>query len=318
MNKKIYINFPINGGVKQFSEKLQSKFNKNSDMKFCYLGLSKLSKLKIFKYFFYKNVWFSNNNIFIYLFIPFYLFKVSIILHDHKVRDNSSFKEKILNFLFRMFRFRFDKIIIHQNIGPDAERLLTYSNVIYRYMPPHGFNIIPTCNHDYNYERVKILCFGRIEEYKNLEFFAEAISGTEGIQLTIAGSGHVSEKLRILEKCDNIQIINRYIDDNEVVELISDTDFLALPYKSITQTTLIDMSGAYHKPVILSNIKEFDSYKNKNHVVIIDILSLERTKNTLLELNELDSDVYKDMCSSSYNSFLEAEGFWDEYVEEIQ
>lgn len=98
---------------------------------------------------------------------------------------------------------------------------------------------------------------GRIEPYKGVELLVEAFEkcSTAGLKLLIAGSGKIGDKLRtqILNN-PNIELINRYIRDEEIPEIIKKMDFMVLPYKNATQSGVIPMSFSMGKPVIATNV----------------------------------------------------------------
>ncbi|TOM77961.1 hypothetical protein CGH70_23735, partial [Vibrio parahaemolyticus] len=91
----------------QFSQEIEKKFPLSEKKHFHWMGPGLKNKLKIMKFIFEKEVWFSNNNIMIYLFIVLSFSRCHIILHDHKLRTNPSFKEVLILFLFHCFAWRF-------------------------------------------------------------------------------------------------------------------------------------------------------------------------------------------------------------------
>ena len=75
--------------------------------------------------------------------------------------------------------------------------------------------------------------FGRIEPYKGLDLLVGAFeqSKTQDLKLLIAGSGAIEASLlERINRNDNIELINRYIDDNEFQPLLDSVDFVVLPY----------------------------------------------------------------------------------------
>ena len=52
----------------------------------------------------------------------------------------------------------------------------------------------------------------------------------------------------------NIELINRYIDDDEFQPLLDSVDFVVLPYKRASQSGVIPMCFAYGKTVIATNV----------------------------------------------------------------
>jgi glycosyltransferase involved in cell wall biosynthesis len=99
--------------------------------------------------------------------------------------------------------------------------------------------------------------FGRIEPYKGLDLLVEAfyITKTKGLQLLIAGSGLIDKELQSkIQNNDNIELINRYIQDEEFQPLLDKVDFVVLPYKRASQSGVIPMCFAYGKTVVATNV----------------------------------------------------------------
>ncbi|WP_434356178.1 glycosyltransferase [Parasalinivibrio latis] len=319
--KKIYFNFPFSGGVRQFSEKLQEKCSIYDDVEFYYLEAGWLKRLALFKFIFEREIWFSNNNVLIYFFLLLYPYKCNLILHDHKIRKGASKKEYLLIYLFRLFRWRFKNVIIHQKNDEDSQCLLNKRNVKYHYMPPHGYEVdvkLKIFEQRKASQKINLLCFGRVEEYKNFNYIADLVSELDNVELIIAGRGMSSERLEEYSHRENIKVIDGYIEDGDVPSLFENSDYLVLPYTSITQTTLIDLAGAYSKPVILSNIDSFKVYQELRHVLILDINSRLKSLELLKSLNEVNPEEYEIMSKSSHAFYLQSLKKWESYVEIIR
>ncbi|MBS0916725.1 glycosyltransferase [Providencia rettgeri] len=320
MKNKVIICFPTNGGVRQFTDELYDKLK--NDYTYDILGGKKTNRFKILKYLLYKEIIFSSNNILVYLILPLITRKITLILHDHKIRKGASFKEKLILNLFHIFRFRFNKVIIHSKIDDDAIKLLKYKNVHYSYMPPHGMPKSPnyTINDYIPYTTpIKILCFGRIEKYKNFEYIANVISSNSNYTLTIAGSGEISEQLKhLIKKNHNITLLNKYILDHELTQLMNTHHYLALPYSDLTQTGLIELSGFFGKPIILSNIPAFMEYKNYSFCHYISLDNIELAKKELDVLKDINETDYISLCNSSKNSFNSKISSWATYIEALK
>ena len=102
------------------------------------------------------------------------------------------------------------------------------------------------------------ICFvGRIEPYKGLDLLVEAFQKkkTKGIKLVIAGGGSIStETLTRISSNTNIQLINRFISDEEMVDIIENSDFMVLPYLRASQSGVIPMSFALGRTVIATRV----------------------------------------------------------------
>lgn len=101
------------------------------------------------------------------------------------------------------------------------------------------------------------LFFGRIEPYKGLQIllsaFKRARQQLDGWQLLIAGSGPFPDGA-ISQPASGIRILNRYIADREVADIISQAGVVVLPYLDATQSGVIAIAAALGKPVIATRV----------------------------------------------------------------
>ena len=98
---------------------------------------------------------------------------------------------------------------------------------------------------------------GRIEPYKGLDILVEAFDTINDIdiKLIIAGAGEIDKKTKqIISKNKKIELINRYIADNEFSELLNKMDFVVLPYKRASQSGVIPLVFAHGKTVIVTDV----------------------------------------------------------------
>lgn len=109
-----------------------------------------------------------------------------------------------------------------------------------------------------------ILFFGFIRAYKGLDLLLEAFaaSGTrsEGrVKLIIAGEFYESRDkyLEIIERAamhDDVIMIDRFIDDDEVRYIFGASDLVVQPYKSATQSGVTQIAYHFNKPMIVTNV----------------------------------------------------------------
>ena len=309
MKNVLLVNFPKNGGVKQFSVWL----DKQSKHEFEYYQFTSYKELKnkIIKNK-YKRVIFCNNNINIYKLIltgSLHETEVILILHDHKLRAGASLKERILIFLYRYHIRFFTKIIIHSNVNEEKNDKIVYLKMPFHYEERHVAK-----------EKIKLLQFGRIDDYKNIKGLVNIIKNNENFELIIAGSGHLSKKEKLdIEKKKNITLINQYINADISELLFSWCDYLCLYYSDVTQTGLIDYASKYKKGVIVSDIDEFKNV-SKKYTNLVSVIPLEENEarialNNLSELYsyELKQQIEKEAKLNYYNSV----NAWDKYINEL-
>lgn len=105
-----------------------------------------------------------------------------------------------------------------------------------------------------------LLFFGRISQYKGIEYLLDAIRGlnSQGIMLKtiIAGQGDTYFKKDDLGKL-GVKLINRYIPNEELVALIEGTKIVICPYTDATQSGVVMTAFAFNKPVIASDVGNF-------------------------------------------------------------
>lgn len=109
---------------------------------------------------------------------------------------------------------------------------------------------------DYSIKK-RIGFFGRIEKYKGLDLLVDAFEmcNVEGLKLLVAGSGNIEDNLyKRIASNNNINLINRYIEDEEFQTLLDTVDFVVLPYKRASQSGVIPMCFAAGRTVVSTNV----------------------------------------------------------------
>ena len=102
-----------------------------------------------------------------------------------------------------------------------------------------------------------ILFFGSIRPYKGVDVLMEAYKKSncvkQGIKLVIAGKD-IDGNVLNNDQEDNIIILNRYIENDELATLIVNSLFAVLPYKSATQSGVTKSAIALNKPMVCTNV----------------------------------------------------------------
>ena len=101
-----------------------------------------------------------------------------------------------------------------------------------------------------------LLFFGRIDHYKGVDLLIDAYEKSEarknGLKLVIAGRGHIAHDISKL--ADDIILLNKYIDNEELANLIHHCSFVVLPYLSATQSGCVMSAFAFNKPIIATRV----------------------------------------------------------------
>lgn len=191
----------------------------------------------------------------------FYRKKSFLIVHDPFMHSNES--NKIDGFL-RMFFFKLIKNKILLNFNQKQKFInshnFTSEEVDVSFLSVYNFLTYFGSKKSRNKDKFKILFFGRISQYKGIKYLLEAFEiinqkeENNNFTLTIAGSGEFDFDITTFEKKNNIEIINRYIDVNELSELIFESSVIVCPYIDATQSGVVMSAYAFGKPVIATNV----------------------------------------------------------------
>lgn len=109
-----------------------------------------------------------------------------------------------------------------------------------------------------------MLFIGSIQPYKGLGLLKEALNDDvmDFIKVVIAGKGSVPE-LDYFQKRKNTYLLNRYISNEELVNLIKKSAFFVCPYIVASQTGIAPTAFVFNKPIVATNVGAF-------HEAIVD------------------------------------------------
>jgi len=98
----------------------------------------------------------------------------------------------------------------------------------------------------------KVLFIGRIRKYKGLDLLAKAwpLVKNKRKSLIIAGFGNVPSDL----KRTNARIVNRWLSNSEIEELILNASIVVLPYTEASQSGVIAISHSLSTPVVITPV----------------------------------------------------------------
>lgn len=107
------------------------------------------------------------------------------------------------------------------------------------------------------------LFFGRIEPYKGLKHITalskHLLDAERNEEIVIAGKGN-DPALSELYTLPNVKVINRFIADEELDELVGNCIATILPYDTATQSGVTILSYSYGKPVIAFDVGSLSYY----------------------------------------------------------
>ena len=108
---------------------------------------------------------------------------------------------------------------------------------------------------------LELLFFGLVRPYKGIDVLIDAMHllKDEDIFLTVAGewwpdSYQLRSRISHEDLAGKIEVIDKYLTDDETSECFSRADVVVLPYRSATGTGVIPLAYHYGKPVIAAEV----------------------------------------------------------------
>ncbi len=124
----------------------------------------------------------------------------------------------------------------------------------------HGI-IQPAANIDLDRiakNRHKLLFFGRIEQYKGVEVLVKSFEIAKQVNpdlaLSIVGKGIVDDRLKAQIAELGIELINRWVSEAELAEIVADRGVAVMPYLSATQSGVAAVCLGNGLPAIATNV----------------------------------------------------------------
>ena len=261
-----------------------------------------------------------------------YLLRKRIVITMHDPLPHSS-EDTWLNRLHRDVCFRLLNDFILLNETQKEEFIKTYHMGEKRVALSHLSaytnlqNIKPQKPNVSNY----VLFFGGISSHKGIEYLCEAMDKVckkhPDVKLVVAGNGKIYFDLNQYAIYSNghLVLLNRYLDDTELVGLIRSSLFVVCPYVDATQSGVIMSAFALNKPVIATNVGAIPSMvKNGLYGTIVpprDVTSLATAINTLIEdpqkIEAMTENIKHDYLKGKYSWNAIAQGITDIYTKKL-
>jgi len=186
--------------------------------------------------------------------------KKIITIHDVVPHDKLSTVRYLYDTVCRNLTLkRFNNILLLSKVdAPLLEKSLnhTHCRIFFSKLGPYTYlRNYPVSNNPYG---KYILFFGSIRPYKGVNVLIEAFKKSkcnrQDIKLVIAGKDIDGNVLQNESYANDIIILNRYIENDELATLISNCLIAVLPYKSATQSGVTKSAIALDKPMICTHV----------------------------------------------------------------
>jgi len=248
--------------------------------------------------------------VFLVSFKKIFRFEIVYGVHENPFTN----KEKSSFFVKKLEQFIFLK----------ADRIVFYSNFLkdqmFDLVDDRQYGVLPLGR--YESEKLslkkettsglKLLFFGRIEKYKGLDLLVNSFDEIKkrgcGVSLTIAGRGQIDSGTMMKIKNNGIRLINRWLSDLELEDIILEHDLIILPYREASQSGVVSMSFGLNKPVITSNVGGIgEQVKDGINGLVFELNNQEDLVNKILLVynnrklvNELTEGIKK-VCDNQLN-----------------
>lgn len=109
--------------------------------------------------------------------------------------------------------------------------------------------------------KLELLFFGLVRPYKGLDVLIDALGllKNECIHLTVAGEiwgmlEEIEKQIKKLQLQNRVELVPRYVTDQEAAEYFDRADVVVLPYRTATGSGVLGLAYYYCKPVIVSRV----------------------------------------------------------------
>lgn len=246
--------------------------------------------------------------------------KVFLAIHDPVPHTGeSSWKISLPNFLF--FKLPFKRFFIFysefaRKLFIENYKEVSGSKMLVKMRPYSYFKMQPD---DHPTSGDHILFFGRISPYKGVDVLLKAIRAVfeefPDEKLIIAGkstNGYILNNDLPEKYKENVQVINRYIPNDELTDLITRAKFVVCPYLDATQSGVLMTAFALNTPVIATDVGSFPEFvvNNFNGLLVSPACPALLSEKIALAVKhdyykQLKSNVVLSNTLSSWNNSME-------------
>src|SRR5574338_161476 len=108
-----------------------------------------------------------------------------------------------------------------------------------------------------------ILFFGYVRKYKGLDLLIDALSELikkdNCYKLLVVGEFYDDEKfyqdkIKSFKLNDSVKVLNKFISNEEVAKYFEPADLVVLPYRSATQSGILNLAYGFLKPVLVTDV----------------------------------------------------------------
>ena len=183
-----------------------------------------------------------------------------LTVHDSLIHVGDAASAKTPQWIYDRACFRARERIVH---APQVKELLIKRTGV----PPETVHVIPyvivgdvdVSVAENVQPQPEVLFFGRIWEYKGLEYLIKAepliTAKLPQVRIVIAGTGEDFGRYRkMMTNPDNFIVHNEYVSDEKRAELFRRAAVVVLPYIEASQSFIISIAYRFGKPVVATTV----------------------------------------------------------------
>ena len=192
-----------------------------------------------------------------------------LFITENVVSHEANFIDK---FLTRMGLYFASKFLVLSGIVEKEVKQYSKGKKIYRselpvydcYRPIEEVSLTKTkVNLGFEENSLVLLFFGYVRKYKGLDILIEAfpkiLSINSSARLLIVGEFYDDTKpyfelIKKLGIADKVKAINQFVPNEDVAKYYQAADVVILPYRSATQSGILNVAYGFYRPVIVTNV----------------------------------------------------------------
>ena len=213
--------------------------------------------------------------------IPFFYIlapiKKSIIDVHEVIAQDKDHNPLHLRLFETIYKQRIKSVILHSERSRSFVKKNGFAGDIL-YVPHVNYSIQKNINKDclshdildaIKEDKKNILFFGNLNFNKGIDILIDAINKLDDIEknqihVVIAGKNFDDSVYTVKPINPSLfSFLIRHIEDNELIYLYENTDFVAMPYRKTSQSGVLEMAFYFKKPVIASCIPYFKQVLSK-------------------------------------------------------
>lgn len=189
------------------------------------------------------------------------------VIHDGKMHDGEVC-EKFQNNMIEIMNTSTHLIFLSEYVHSLVKEQFNINKPFH--IAPHGLiNYGTIQNHE---QRVKpiVLFLGRVTKYKGIDTLLDAIHHVSpDCYLKLIIAGRWDNNMEVVSSTDKIEIVNKYLSNDEILSYIEISDIMVFPYHEATQSGVATLAINYLKPSIVTNVGALnEQFTDKSAVFI--------------------------------------------------